>query len=159
MKIKDIIETIKKNCKGYGTIDDTTARDQILWGDTDKECTGIVLSIYPSIKVIREAHRLGANLIISHEACFWNHGDHTDWLKDNESFKAKSSLLDEYGITVWRDHDYIHSKVNFNGNYVDGIFYGLACELGWENYIIKDRSYPKFFEIPRPRQSMLSDIL
>ena len=148
MKIKEIIETVKKNCKGNGVIDENKTRDQVLWGSTDKECTGIVVTIYPSICVIEKAHELGANFIISHESCFWNHGDHTDWLSDNESFKQKSELLDQYDITVWRDHDYIHSKVNYNGEYVDGIFYGLACELGWEDYIIEDRSYPKFFEIP-----------
>lgn len=148
MKIKEIIEIIKQNCKGYGVINDTTARDKVLWGNTDKECTGIVTTIYASVEVIKKAHELGANFIISHEACFWNRGDHTDWLANNETFIKKSALLDEYGITVWRDHDYIHSKINYNGEYVDGIYYGLARELGWENYVIEDSTYPRLFEIP-----------
>ncbi len=148
MKISEIIEVVKKNCQGYGNIDETKTRDKVLWGDTDKECTGIVTTIYASIDVIKKAHELGANFIISHESCFWNHGDHTDWLKLNKTFLKKKALLEEYGITVWRDHDYIHSKVLYNGEYVDGIFYGLATELGWTDYIIGDRSKAKAYEIP-----------
>ena len=148
MKICDIIETIKKNCQGYGKIDEVKTRDQVLWGSTDKECTGIVCTIYASIDVIKKAHELGANFIISHEACFWNHGDHTDWLVNNKTFLQKKALLEEYGITVWRDHDYIHSNVLYNGEYVDGIFYGLATELGWNEYVEGDKQRARFFVIP-----------
>ena len=148
MKICDIIETIKKNCLGYGKIDESKTRDKVLWGEINKECTGIVTTIYASVDVIKKAHELGANLIISHEACFWNHGDHTDWLKNNKSFEMKKALLDEYGITVWRDHDYIHSKILYNGEYVDGIFYGLATELGWLDYVSGDKSDARYYEIP-----------
>ena len=120
MKISEIIDVVKKNCKGYGTIDETKTRDKVLYGDVDKQCTGIVTTIYASYDVIKKASELGANFIIAHEALFWNHGDHTDWLKDNETFKLKKQLLDETGITVWRDHDYIHSGIMHQGRYVDG---------------------------------------
>ncbi|MBR0385083.1 MAG: Nif3-like dinuclear metal center hexameric protein [Erysipelotrichaceae bacterium] len=122
MKICEIIDIVKKNCKGYGTIDDNTTRDKVLYGETDKECTGIVTTIYASVDVIKKAHELGVNFIIAHEALFWNHGDHTDWLQDNKTFQLKKKLLDDYDITVWRDHDYIHSYVNHDGQWVDGIF-------------------------------------
>ena len=148
MKIKEIIEIVKKNCKGYGVIDEATTRDKVLYGDTDKECTGIVTTIYASVDVIRKAHELGANFIIAHESLFWNHGDHTDWLQENETFKLKKALLDETGITVWRDHDYIHSRLLHDGQWVDGIFYGLAYELGWLDYVACDIGTPMLFEIP-----------
>ena len=145
MKISEIIDVVKKNCKGYGTIDETKTRDKVLYGDVDKQCTGIVTTIYASYDVIKKASELGANFIIAHEALFWNHGDHTDWLKDNETFKLKKQLLDETGITVWRDHDYIHSGIMHQGRYVDGIFYGLAYELDWLDYISND-------DVNRPQQ-------
>ena len=149
MKISEVIETVKRNCKGYGVIDDKTTRDQVLYGETNKECTGIVTTIYASVDVIRKAHKLGANFIIAHEACFWNHGDHTDWLQDNETFQLKKQLLDETGITVWRDHDYIHSGVLHEGKYVDGIFYGLAQEIGWQQYAREGfEDAPRLFDIP-----------
>lgn len=150
MKISEIIDVVKKNCKGYGTIDDTKTRDKVLYGDVDKQCTGIVTTIYASYDVIKKASELGANFIIAHEALFWNHGDHTDWLKDNETFKLKKQLLDETGITVWRDHDYIHSGIMHQGRYVDGIFYGLAYELDWLDYISNDDvNRPQQFTIPK----------
>ena len=148
MKISEVIEIVKKNCKGYGVIDDATSRDKILYGGTEKECTGVVTTIYASYNVIKKAYELGANLIIAHESLFWNHGDHTDWLQDNETFKLKKQLLDETGITVWRDHDYIHSSVLHDGEWRDGIFYGLASELGWTDYIEGDKERSQYFRIP-----------
>lgn len=102
----------------------------------DRACTGIVTCIWATADVIREAHRRGANLVISHEALFWNHGDHTGWLRAqrNAAFLGKTALLDECGITVWRCHDYIHSGIpspDGDGTWVDGIFWGLAERLGW----------------------------
>jgi putative NIF3 family GTP cyclohydrolase 1 type 2 len=146
MKIQEVIDAVKAYSKGETRgrkIDDTTTRDKVLYGNTDVECTGIVTTCFASTKVIREAHKLGCNLIIPHEALFWNHGDHQDWLQDNRTYQAKKALLDEYGITVWRDHDYIHSGVPVHiRQYVDGIFYGFAKELGWNQQIICDPVRP-----------------
>lgn len=147
MKIYEIIETIKKNCLGYGVIDESKTRDKVLYGNTDKECTGIVTTIYPSVEVIKKAHEHGANFIISHESTFWNHGDHTEWLSQNKSFNMKKELLDKYDITIWRNHDYIHSKLKYEDKYVDGIFYGLAKELDFLDYV-NDINDPRYFEIP-----------
>ena len=152
MQIREVINLIKSKHKGEWNgikIQEETTRDKILYGDPDKECTGIVTTIYASVDVIRKAHEAGANLIIAHEACFWNHGDHTDWLEDNETFKLKKALLDETGIVVWRDHDYIHSGVKVDGEWVDGIFYGLMQELEWEPYVIGNKANPMMFEIPK----------
>ncbi len=141
MLIKDVIQNIKSYCKGTwnGTvITDEKTRDKVLYGDTDKECTGIVTTIYASTNVIRKAHELGANLIIAHEALFWNRGDHREWLEEsqNKTYLAKKKMLDDYGITVWRFHDYIHSGIPVGDDYIDGIFYGIAKLTGWDKAII-----------------------
>ena len=152
MLISEIIQIIKDH--HYNEIDghviqESTTRDKVLYGDINKHCTGIVTTIYASVDVIKKAAELGANLIIAHESLFWNHGDHTDWLKDNKTFQMKKDLLDQNGITVWRDHDYIHAGVYWKGKRVDGIFYGLAEELEWESYIVEeDPISPLIFEIP-----------
>ena len=142
MKIQEVIDGLKEyHAKEWlgKLIADETSRDQILYGTADKKCTGIVTTCFASARVIREAHRLGCNLIISHEALFWNHGDHTDWLKSNEVFQEKKKLLDEYGMTVWRDHDHIHAGIPLrDGTYADGIFYGFAKEMHWERYVEGD---------------------
>ena len=134
MKISEVIQKMKQYHRGTvrgEPIDEATTRDQILYGNPDQECTGIVTTCYASVDVIRKAHASGANLIISHEALFWNHGDHTDWLEaaQNKTFLAKKQLLEETGMVVWRDHDYIHSGVPMNGGYVDGIFHGVMVTL------------------------------
>lgn len=153
MLISEVIEKIKRYCRGYGIIDESKTRDKILFGSTDKECTGIVVTCWASSDVIREAARLGANLIVCHEALFWNHGDHTDWLEEQENpvYLAKKKLLEKNGITVWRDHDYIHSGIPVNGIWTDGIFYGLAHQLGWTEHFETDASDPMSFVFDDPK--------
>ena len=88
MLISEVIQNVKDYCKGSWLgqkIDDDKTRDKVLYGPTDKECTGIVTTIYATPDVIRKAHELGANLIIAHEALFWNHGDHQEYHQDSDS--------------------------------------------------------------------------
>ena len=100
MLIQTVIDHIKEYHKGVfegKQIDEQTTRDKVLYGNPHQECTGIITTCWASVDVIREAAKRGANLIIAHEALFWNHGDHTDWLQEenNQSFLAKKKLLDE----------------------------------------------------------------
>jgi len=153
MKIKDVISIVKAFHKGSDqngiTIDEITTRDKVLYGNPELDCTGIVTTCFASVEVIRKAARLGANLIIVHEALFWNRGDKTEWLSENQVFLEKKKLLDDTGIVVWRDHDYIHSGIPLSdGEYVDGIFYGIMVRLGWEKYLVDSQFRPLCFEIP-----------
>ena len=138
MRIAQAIENIKGFCCGTDAftgraIEAATTRDQVLYGDTALELTGVVTCIWPTAEVIRRANELGANLIVSHEALFWNHGDHREPFEGLPTFEAKRELLDAWGGVVWRFHDYIHAgvPVGENGAMVDGIFYGLGRKLGW----------------------------
>lgn len=166
MLISEIIDKIKQYHKGVYdgvAIDEETTRDKVLYGNVNHECTGIVTTCWATVEVIKEAHRKNANLIICHEALFWNHGDHQKWLDvaGNKTYLAKKRLLDEYGITVWRNHDYIHSGIPCaNGEYVDGIFYGLAKKLGWENYIEGHDSFKCLhYTVPEMTMGELAKIL
>ena len=150
MKIYEIIDKIKSyhygKDKNAELIDEEKTRDKILYGDPNKECTGIAVTCFASYDVLKKAMEKGANLVICHEALFWNHGDHTEQLADNKIFIEKKKLLDETGIVVWRDHDYIHSGIPVNGSYVDGIFYGVMKKLGWERYLIANKNDLLHFE-------------
>lgn len=161
MKIKDIIQLVKDYSRGLdfmgNKIDDTKTRDQVLYGDVEKECTGIVTTCFASVSVIEKAYTLHANLIICHEALFWNHGDRTDWLEQDQNtvYLRKKALLDEYGITVWRDHDYIHSGIpTGNGGWMDGIFKGFLYYTGLEKYYVPQignkvkYSNPIYLDVP-----------
>lgn len=139
MKIAEVIRRIKRYHYGYihgengpVPIDDRTTKGWGLFGDPGVKCTGIVTTCWANISVIEETERLGANLIICHEALFWNHGDHTDWLREQKNlvYQKKAELLGRRGVMVWRDQDYVHSGIPLgNGRYMDGIFYGLADTL------------------------------
>lgn len=76
---------------------------------------GVVTTCWESVDVISKAHEKEVNLIICHEALFWNHGDHQEWLMEsqNEMYKLKKHLLAETCIVVWRNHDYIQSGDNY----------------------------------------------
>lgn len=155
MLIQEVIDHVKAYCTGVDIItgkpiDDAVTRDKVTYGTTDKECTGIVTCLWPNADVIRRAKELGANLIITHEALFWNHGDHQDIIGNNKTYQAKKALLDEWGGTVWRCHDYIHSRVPIAAGsaLVDGIFYGLAWKLGWTDYYNEGEQFRLDFHIP-----------
>lgn len=156
MLISDAIQKVKDYCVGIDSftgksIDDATTRDQVLYGDVSQECTGIVTCIWPTADIISQAYELGANLIISHEALFWNHGDRQDVVGETAVFKAKKDLLDKWGGAVWRCHDYIHSRVPIeaDGALADGIFYGFAAKLGWLDYRVgEDKGFCLEYEIP-----------
>lgn len=133
-----------------------TNRDKVLYGEKhlNDECTGIVTTCWATANVIRAAHKNGANLIIAHEALFWNHGDHRDWLEKNQNktYLAKKKLLDQYGIVVRRDHDHIHSGIpapESPDGWADGIFYGYAQELGWVKYMSHFNGMPIHFDFPK----------
>ena len=156
MLISEVIQRVKDYSGGIDSftgkpIDEETTRDKVLYGDTAQECTGIVTCIWPTVDIIKKARELGANCIISHEAIFWNHGDHQDTVGDTAAFKAKKELLDDWGGAVWRCHDFIHSRVPIDTDraMADGIFYGLADKLGWLDYRVgDDRGFCLEYEIP-----------
>lgn len=166
MLISEVIQKVKEYHKGTidgKPIDESITRDKILYGNPDVECTGIVTTCWATVDVIREASEKGANLIICHEALFWNHGDHQKWLQENENetYLLKKQLLDESGIVVWRDHDYIHSGIPMeDGSYTDGIFYGIADKLGWIDYIRQDdKEKNMHYEIPETTMQELAEYL
>lgn len=150
MRICEAIANIKSFCAGtrQGFPLGKDSRDRVLWGDDQRELTGVVTCLWASADVIRAARERGANLIVCHESLFWNHGDYTDWLaaQGNEAFYAKRQLLDEADVCIWRFHDYIHSGVParlFAGwemtgpfalpdyAWVDGIYAPLSERLGF----------------------------
>lgn len=155
MRIDEVIVAVKGYCLGISPwtgeqIDEASTRDKVTYGTTEKECTGIVTCIWPTAEIIRAAMGCGANLIISHEALFWNHGDHQDVIGGTKAYAEKKALLDAWGGTVWRCHDYIHSGVPIDdGAMVDGIFYGFAKKMGWQDCRVGDVVRCRDFEIPQ----------
>ena len=58
-----------------------TTVDQLRSGSMDQKITGIITTMFPTIEVIEQTAKAGANLIIAHETPFYNNQDETDWLQ------------------------------------------------------------------------------
>ena len=128
MKIKEIIDRVLAYHPDLGA--DYNGCDTYKCGDPEAECTGIVTAISPTIGVIREAIRLGANLLFIHEPTFYTSADQPGWFEDfsNSVYEEKRALLEENGIVIWRDHDHMHF------HQPDGIFEGVLRYTGWKDY-------------------------
>jgi putative NIF3 family GTP cyclohydrolase 1 type 2 len=99
--------------------------DTIKSGKGSQVVTGIVTTMFPTIRVIEEAVIHKANFIIAHEPTFYNHRDDTAWVKNNTVVAGKQAVLEKHGITVWRFHDYCHAMKP------DMISYGVAKKANW----------------------------
>ncbi|WP_276371160.1 Nif3-like dinuclear metal center hexameric protein [Chryseolinea sp. H1M3-3] len=119
-----------------------TTVDQLRSGSIDQEVTGIVTTMFPTIKVIEDTAKAGANFIIAHETPFYNNQDETDWLQEDDAYRYKIDLLNKHKIAIWRFHDYWHSHKP------DGIIMGNLIKLGWEKY--HDVNSPRLLTLPKP---------
>ncbi len=147
MKISEIIKMLENSpsiAQGGHT------KDNLEYGDVERECTGIVTTCFASADVIREAAAMGANFIVCHERTFYIKPTETPWLQKDPVFLAKKKLLDDAGITVWRYHDHIHGGCPIPGplSNTDMIFYGVMKILKWEKYLTGDPTVPLTFRLP-----------
>ncbi|WP_026966301.1 Nif3-like dinuclear metal center hexameric protein [Algoriphagus terrigena] len=102
--------------------------DTIKVGSRDTVVTGVVTTMFTTLEIIRKAIELKANLIIPHEPTFFSGQDETDYLLSDPVFRGKYDLMEKNGITLWRNHDYVHRMRD------DGVRIGVVEELGWTNY-------------------------
>src|ERR1035437_8546864 len=68
--VQDIIDIILKEIPG-APFPQTV--DTIKSGSATQQVTGIVTTMFPTVKLIEEAARIKANFIIAHEPSFYNH--------------------------------------------------------------------------------------
>jgi putative NIF3 family GTP cyclohydrolase 1 type 2 len=129
MKIKEVVTTIISATDSTGVEPDKT-NDQIIIGDRDQEVRGIVTTFMATIDVIKQAIKLNANLIITHEPTWFNGRDQTDWLENDDIYLEKAHLIQSHNIVIWRFHDYMHRASE------DLIYKGFDQLLDWGSYKI-----------------------
>ena len=66
--------------------------DRLMTGEADMEVKKIVTTFMATVDVIREAIRLGANFIITHEPTWFTGMDQTDWLEGDPVYQEKRKL-------------------------------------------------------------------
>jgi putative NIF3 family GTP cyclohydrolase 1 type 2 len=123
--IADVIETIVSAIAGAPR---TNTVDVVKAGDPTQPCTGVVTSFLGTLDVLRQAKKLGANLVISHEPVFYSHQDKIDWLAGDRVYESKRRFIDESRLVVWRAHDTWHTLKP------DPVTMGTLALLGWERY-------------------------
>jgi putative NIF3 family GTP cyclohydrolase 1 type 2 len=135
---------------GYHGCDDWKA------GNPDDECRGIATALVPTVEVIKKTAELGANLLIVHEPTFYTSLDEAGWFEDfgNSVYEDKKKLLEETGITIWRDHDHLHM------HNPDGIFTGVLKYMGWADYArtITDTGLFSHFYIDLPEETTVRNL-
>ncbi len=136
MTVSQVIDRILAEVPG-GKLNDTV--DTLKSGSGDTVVTGIVTTMFATVKVIHTAVKMKANFIIAHEPSYYNHLDDINWVKNNAVVREKRELLDKYQITVWRFHDYWHRMKP------DGILHGVLLKTGWLTYNLKEENV---FQLP-----------
>jgi putative NIF3 family GTP cyclohydrolase 1 type 2 len=129
-------------------------------GEPSTVVTGIVTTALPSLRVMEEALKSGANFIITCEPTFFSKDDKptppvrrmgplqrgAPSIESNSPpspdpvFSAKDSFIKKHKLVVWRfsDHWRLHRPDPFSQ--------GLAATLGWSKFI--DANDPKQITIP-----------
>lgn len=139
MKVREAID-ITMGLNGGKTIEKTC--DLLIEGHWEQEVTGVATTFMATIDVIRRAISLGCNLIITHEPTYFTGWDRLEWLKEDQVYHQKKTLIDYNKISIWRYHDHMHS-----GN-EDLIYRGLIEKLGWKEYLDKEVPQPHCYTIP-----------
>lgn len=143
-----------------GATADPDTVDTFKAGDPSTTVTGIVTTALPSLRVLDDAVKSGANLIITCEPTFFSKADKpTPPVRrmfpptpnasplapsppppPDRVFSAKDAFIREHRLVVWRfsDHWRLHKPDPFSQ--------GLANSLGWSKLI--DRSNPAQIAIP-----------
>lgn len=116
--------------------------DTLKCGDPSMKVTGIVTTFMPTQRVLEEALKRKANLVIAHEGLFFAHHDEAGEVRGGEVYRSKKQFLEESGIAVFRFHDYPHRYKP------DAITEGLIRELEWGAYVRKHEPASSLLELP-----------
>ena len=146
-----IVEIIKQVEQWHAPVDHPHTVDTIKIGDTNQECTGIAITCFASVDVVRRSIEEGCNLIICHEPLFYGDQEENGISNNDPVFMAKRKLLEDAGIVVWRDHDHMHGPGGPGTEIhteIDYIYYGIMKKLGWEQYRLGEETKPLLFQIP-----------
>mgnify|MGYP003700009611 FL=1 len=150
VKVKEVVQKIFEACNDCNFEIKT---DTLIYGNWEMDVKGICTTFMATVDVIKEAAQRGLNLIITHEPTFFTGNDRLDWVENDEVYLKKKRLLDEFGISIFRFHDYMHMT------HGDLIYKGLIKELGWENFLDSTYERPHIYRIPRVHFKDLIDFI
>ena len=107
MTAREVVELIKQN--GGVPFNERSYRDTFKLGNPDAPVRGIATTMMTTFDMLKRAHAAGLNMVISHEDTFWNDRDDVKDLTENPLYKLKTEFVLKNDMSVWRDHDHMHS--------------------------------------------------
>ncbi|SEF10568.1 Nif3-like dinuclear metal center hexameric protein [Jiangella alba] len=111
-----------------GALPRPTTVDGVVAGDPGTVVAGVAVTTLATLDVLERAAAAGANVVITHEAPFYDHlGAANDDLEAEQDpvYLAKRAFVDEHGLVVCHYHDGWHRRRP------DGVDDGVARALGW----------------------------
>jgi putative NIF3 family GTP cyclohydrolase 1 type 2 len=125
LKVRQVID---KMTTTLGTKIKSGSVDTLKSGTWDIQVTGIATTFMATWDVLKQAHALGTNLILTHEPTFYNHLDNLDhYGADDPLVNAKRKYIDDHNLVVFRWHDVPHQVEE------DQIKKGMVKKLGWDH--------------------------
>ncbi len=138
INVQDVIDQIKER-----VMFDSSTVDGLKYGNREEEVKGIAVSFMPSIDVIQKAIDIKANLLITHEALFYQHHSNETLEKNNSFIEQKKSIIAQTNLAIYRNHDAVHRYQP------DGITEGLIEELEWKQFVVEQQLAYSIVQIPK----------
>ena len=83
--------------------------DSLKAGNSEAEVKKVAVTMFPTVKVIKESAEWGADLLIVHEPLYYS--DTNELCENDKVAIAKKKIVDESGLTIYRFHDHPHYTV------------------------------------------------
>lgn len=124
-----LIERIRIQCAAEGVTWTAQTVDAVKAGDPATPVTGVACTFMSTLPVLREAAKVGANLVVTHEPIFWSHEDDVAPWRGDPIFEAKRRFIESHGLVVFRFHDHWHQIAP------EPMSIATRRQLGWDAYL------------------------
>jgi putative NIF3 family GTP cyclohydrolase 1 type 2 len=122
---QSIIDRVRAQLASDGVEWQRSNVDGFRVGDPAISVAGIAVTFQPTLAVLQQALQRGLNLVISHEAAFWEGFDAPQIMPDDPLRLAKEAFVLENDMAIWRIHDHLHRMTP------EPVFTALLRKLGW----------------------------
>ncbi|MBQ8321220.1 MAG: Nif3-like dinuclear metal center hexameric protein [Clostridia bacterium] len=147
MKARDLIDELEK----VGSAPDVTC-DTVKSGDPDKEIKKVAVSMFATVKNIKEISAWGADMLLVHEPTYY---DHLEAGNVTPVTEAKRELVEKSGMVIYRHHDRMHAGEP------DGIAEGELYYLGLRGRVEKTPYFASYLmTLDEPKTALeLADLM
>lgn len=121
----DLVERIRSGLASEGTEWLASHVDGFKVGDPHVAVDGIAVTFQATLDVLQRASAKGLNVVISHEAVFWEGFDAPHIMPEDQIRSLKEQFIRDNNMVIWRLHDHLHRMTP------EPVFTALLRRLGW----------------------------